>query len=1637
MADKTIGRYKIESELGRGAMGLVYRAYDPVLERHAAIKVMTTSGEMDDELRARFFREARSAARLSNPNIISIFDMGDDQNRPFIAMELVEGEDLKSLIRRRASVPFARKLAIIAQICRALGYAHRQGVIHRDVKPGNIRITPEGQVKILDFGLARLGTSEMTRTGTLMGTPYYMSPEQAKGARDIDGRSDLFSAGVILYEFLCYRRPFEADSPTAVCYQIIAEPHPPLATHLPGCDEEIEAILNRALAKDPTKRYADGDEMANALSAFAFELGEKEKALFERVKEIESELERHRAEALKASVQPLLDPALLDETLYPLPGEFDEPGLAPDNTDPDYGELLQKQAHLEKALHSMIRGLEKVRPLVDSFELCRRQFEAGQWQECLVNAREILQSCPRNPEILNIEKQCVENLEKKREEEEKREKAKASAKRFIEEAQERERRQDLEGALAAAEEALRLDPGNPAAIAQKQSAEAGLELRAKVAELVAEARRKESEGDYDSAERIAGEGLRLAPGNKDLEQVQKTARAILERRGRLARVLTQARELAGAEDFDRAEKAVQEARSIDPHSPEAAEVSQLISAGVDRRNRVASLTKKAEDAEKAGDTASCLAAAKEGLEIDPRSTVLKKLAENAAKSLGKRKQAEALLTEARQALAAGDYPLAGRKTDQALALDPSLAEGLELKGQIAKAARQQEARGLLAEARACCAKGEFGACRQRIESGLKLVPEDKELQALRHKLDRLESLIRQASDSLNRGELEEAFEIAGQVLEVDAGQSAANQIRQSAAEMLEKRKQLRTMRAEAERLHGEGNYQSCKEVCQAARGLGEDAALQKLEKQADAELEKGKRAEKLLAQARERLTARKYQEALELAQGVLELSPGKPEAFETCRLAEEGIKVQKRLQELIGTSRQLRQAKQWKECLEVVGQGLRLEPGNSQLTELQKEASQSLEQERKAEKLAREAARLLKAGENAGALKAAEQVLAINPAHTDAAQTAASARSAIERLQKIEQFVSRARAAARKKDYESARAIALEGLAFEEGHRELTEIQGVAERGLVEKKEQLEKERQKKVADLLSAGRQELSRNRPRRARRLFDELLVLEPAHPEAVAAKKEIQTQLSAHRYSGTRVASYATAGLVVVFAVVWMVKTPDGAGVRSDTPPRTPAVVRTNPDPVPAPPSPAPPEPVEPSATPSTETVDLKLDQATTSLKAKDFTTAERLATEVLGISEKNSKALEIQRQARQQLSEIGRDKKQIRDLVAQGKYREARVALDSLSAVSGKDKDKDKALRTLDQQITAGSRRAADSARTEMERSRGRAEQAAAQAGVSLAPAQTLLTQATSLYQSGDYAAGASMFNQARDAYSGIEKKAAGIIEARAVEGRQAALTAKQVLDRQRLAAQQAGADSLASGLFSRARSAASDAENKLQQGDFAGAQKGFQEAGDLMEQASEAAKKAAAAESTRAARQPAEDQAGAQRQQALESQRTLTAAKQGFSGEDAIASAEEAKAQQHLKEGRWAEAISSFDRASRRYESSKGESEALGKMISAYAAAYSGKDLGTLQSLWPGMDRRNVESIRDTFSINDSIQLRLTPVRFVFRDQKAVVICTAELSYMPKRERRELSLSSDSATFTLARAGNSWAIESFVGNYRGK
>lgn len=265
-----IGRYTITGRIGRGGMGMVYRGVDAALEREVAVKTLTLEGTLDEETRRRFEVEAKAAAKLQHPNIVTVFELGEDRGVPFIAMELLPGTDLEALVRSGAPLLLLERLDIVLQTCRGLHYAHEHRVVHRDVKPSNIRLLDDGTVKIMDFGIAKLGGVNLTRTGVMVGTVHYMSPEQIHG-QPLDGRSDVFSAGVILYELLAGRRPFEGGGATEILYKIVKDPVPPLPD-LGALTPRLQGILDRALAKDPAARYAGANRMAEDLAALRGEL---------------------------------------------------------------------------------------------------------------------------------------------------------------------------------------------------------------------------------------------------------------------------------------------------------------------------------------------------------------------------------------------------------------------------------------------------------------------------------------------------------------------------------------------------------------------------------------------------------------------------------------------------------------------------------------------------------------------------------------------------------------------------------------------------------------------------------------------------------------------------------------------------------------------------------------------------------------------------------------------------------------------------------------------------------------------------------------------------------------------------------------------------------------------------------------------------------------------------------------------------------------------------------------------------------------------------------------------------------------------------------------------------------------------
>ncbi len=258
------GRYRVLSRLGSGGMADVYLAEDRLLGRQLAVKVLHHHFAEDQEFVERFRREASSAAALSHPNIVAIFDRGEWNGTYYIAMEYVAGRSLKTVVREQGALDPAAAIDIVTQVLRAARFAHKRGVIHRDLKPHNVILDEEGRARVTDFGIAKAGASDMTLTGSIMGTAQYLSPEQAQG-QTVSGRSDLYAVGIILYELLTGSVPFDGETAVAIAFkQVSAEPRPPSELQ-PGVPPALDAVVLRALAKDPAQRFADADEFIAAL----------------------------------------------------------------------------------------------------------------------------------------------------------------------------------------------------------------------------------------------------------------------------------------------------------------------------------------------------------------------------------------------------------------------------------------------------------------------------------------------------------------------------------------------------------------------------------------------------------------------------------------------------------------------------------------------------------------------------------------------------------------------------------------------------------------------------------------------------------------------------------------------------------------------------------------------------------------------------------------------------------------------------------------------------------------------------------------------------------------------------------------------------------------------------------------------------------------------------------------------------------------------------------------------------------------------------------------------------------------------------------------------------------------------------
>ncbi len=384
-----IGKYEIVEELGRGGMGVVYKAYDALMEREVAIKVISDGVLAMPEIKSRFYREARTAGKLGHENITVVYDVSEEDGKPYIVMEYLAGADLGTLLERGDPMSLQQKLDYGGQICRGLSFSHSHGIIHRDIKPGNIRITGTGRVKIMDFGIAKPESSNLTRTGALIGTPFYMSPEQIQGKK-VDKRSDIFSFGVLFYELLTGQKPFPGSEATSVMFKIVHEEPERFDDALIDHRNGLREIVLKTLAKDPDKRYQDLAEVADLLDHIISDLksGDRRKAQELRI----------RVEKLVAEARSLVKAGKYGKALQSADRAA---GLDPASTDVARLAIEIKKAEEQEARRVFIE---------ERLVAARRAFAAKKHQRTIELLKEILQVEPKHDEALKLTRQAQDAI---------------------------------------------------------------------------------------------------------------------------------------------------------------------------------------------------------------------------------------------------------------------------------------------------------------------------------------------------------------------------------------------------------------------------------------------------------------------------------------------------------------------------------------------------------------------------------------------------------------------------------------------------------------------------------------------------------------------------------------------------------------------------------------------------------------------------------------------------------------------------------------------------------------------------------------------------------------------------------------------------------------------------------------------------------------------------------------------------------------------------------------------------------------------------------------------------------------------------------------------------------------------------
>jgi hypothetical protein len=1083
-----LGRYEVVDLIGQGGMGALYRARDPRIGRYVAIKLLRRSFDTP-ELRDRFSREARAAGSLSHPNIVTIYDVGEDDGLPFIAMEYVRGETFADLVCLRPPLSLARKLQLTEEVCAGLAHAHEAGIVHRDIKPANLIVGPEGTVKILDFGIAKLSTSGSTVPGAIMGTLNYMSPEQVKGLA-VDARADIFSVGAVLYELLTHQQAFPGQVPDEVLRSIVNGVPTPITEYCPDIDPRLVRLVDRALQKDPDRRFQDIGTVQKELAAIRLSPLAAEPRLPAQARTVSSDRQA-------AVIAPPATPA--PASVPPTPADRNLTAL--------------RAQHIEEYLIA-----------------AERAFDAGDYDAAIESCKHVLMlDASQERAIAQIDRTHAAMDERQ-------------TRAHVAEAREQLTRGATTAAWRSLESASLLSPDDPeiaSARSEVLAEEGRREEERRVRAAVDDARRRFARGEHQAALQslealqpasnslVAGtlEELRLA--FREVEEQRRVEQERLERRRRVTALLDDARAALKDQRFDEALRVLELVREVDATVPELADVTGQVQRAqaaarleADLQRALGDFDQRLEHGElpAAGDL---LEAAVSLAPADSRVHAARKRLEEATAALAAREAALARSREGDQKiedaaahLENGDLAGAGDMLRLAAELVPQHPRAAELSARLQEALARQAA----------------------AEAAERLRQQVAEL--VRSAAHRLQS----ADD--NAGELVAALREVNQALALDPGNADAPPLKTAIEESIAARRGAALARAvisNARRRFANGKHQAAlrlledfqpssnREVADTLIELR--GALQEIEEQRRLErerIEKQQRVAALLAEARTALQEERFDAALAILSNVGEIDAAAPELSpltERVRQALAAARLSAELVKLLGDLDASVARGDLSAASELLSAATALSPGDPRVQLASRRVEQAKAAREAAEARTREleeknaaAEALLDGGDFQGAMRLLEQAATLDAQHPrtllllERGRDAIKKQEAADAAERLSRTVDELLAAAAEqlhsadrqpRDVTSAMQKITQALALAPGHAGGQALKATAEEALAP---QLEAAR---IRAAIRNARNRFAIGKHQAALQLLEKL---DPSsHPDVADALKELRGALA----------------------------------------------------------------------------------------------------------------------------------------------------------------------------------------------------------------------------------------------------------------------------------------------------------------------------------------------------------------------------------------------------------------------------------------------------------------------------------------------------------------------------------------------